>query len=224
MTEVVENNVAEQQDVSMEIDYKAFYEEHKDVLADYPGLVKKNKELMAETKQAKEEKRRQAEAAEEAKRKQLEVAQKNGEFEKLWKQEQQEKEKVLQELQNSRKERRDEKINLAAMKVAVDLAKGDANKAELLSEFVAKSIGKVADEYGQVDESLLSSVRTQFETDKRYAPLLGGNKSVGSGAQGNTRSASVTTTLDRASFDQLSPKAKAEFAAKVRSGNATLTD
>jgi hypothetical protein len=219
MTEAVETNVAEQQqDV---VDYKSKYEEAQKAIE---ALAAKKEELLKETKNAKEEKRKQAELAEQARQEQLEVAQKNGEFEKLWKQEQQEKERVLQELQNSRKERRDEKINLAAMKVAVDLAKGDADKAELLSEFVAKSIGKVADEYGQVDNDLLSSVRTQFETDKRYTPLLGGNKSVGSGAQGNTRSASVKTTLDRAAFDQLSPKAKAEFAAKVRSGSASLTD
>ncbi len=202
-----------------EIDYKAKYEEAQKAIE---SLASKKEELLKETKQAKEEKRKQIEASEQVR---LETAQKNGEFEKLWKQEQQEKEEALKELKISRQERRDEKINLAAMKVAVDLAKGDANKAGLLSEFVAKSIGKVADEYGQVDEDLLSSVRTQFESDSRYSPLLGGNQSNGSGAQGNPRSASgANKTLNRADFSKLDPKAQSEFAAKVRSGSATLID
>ncbi len=206
-------NVAEQQPET--IDYKAKYEEAQKSIE---ALASKKEELLKETKQAKEEKRKQVEL-------QLEVAQKNGEFEKLWKQEQQEKEHALKELQLSRQERRDEKINLAAMKVAVDLAKGDANKAELLSEFIAKSIGKVADEYGQVDNDLLSSVRTQFETDKRYSPLLGGNQSNGSGAQGNTRSASVASkTLNRDEFSKLSSPAQSEFMSKIRSGSAQLID
>ncbi len=209
------SDVAEQPEVVIEIDYKSKYEEAQKAIE---ALASKKDELLKETKQAKEEKRKQVEAS-------LETAQKNGEFEKLWKQEQQEKENALKELQISRQERRDEKINLAAMKVAVDLAKGDANKAGLLSEFVAKSIGKVADEYGQIDEDLLSSVRTQFESDKRYSPLLGGNMSSGSGAQGNTRSASVANkTLNRAEFAKLDPKAQFEFASKVRSGSANLTD
>lgn len=218
MSEDIKDEQIAEQEV---IDYKAKYEEAQKSIE---ALASKKEELLKETKQAKEEKRKQIEIADQERQQQLEVAQKNGEFEKLWKQEQQEKEKALQELSVSRRERRDEKINLAAMKVAVDLAKGDADKAELLSDFIAKSISKVADEYGQIDSDLLSSVRTQFETDKKYSPLLGGNKSVGSGAQGNTRGASVKTTLDRAAFEKMGSKAKSEFAAKVRSGVATLTD
>lgn len=208
MSEITTNEVAEQPEVA-EVDYKAKYEEAQ---KNIEALAAKKEELLKETKQAKEEKRKQADLAEQAKQQQLEVAQKNGEFEKLWKQEQQEKEKALQELQSSRKERRDEKINLAAMKVAVDLAKGDANKAELLSEFLARSISNVADEYGHVDGDVLSSVRTQFETDKKYAPLLGGNQSVGSGAPGNTRSAQQQTkTITRSEFDSLDHFARKKF-------------
>jgi len=218
--EIVE--VAEQQETEVDkVDYKSMYEEAQKSIE---ALSAKKDELLKETKQAKEEKRRQAELAEQAKKQQLEVAEKNGEFEKLWKQAQEEKETIQNELLNSRKERRDEKINLAAMKVAVDLAKGDPNKAELLSDFLARSIGKVANEFGQVDDEVLSSVRKQYETDSKYSPLLGGNKSVGSGAQGNTRSASVNNTLTRADFNALSLEKRTEFMGKVAKGNAQLVD
>ncbi len=203
-----ETNVAEQPETD-EIDYKAKYEEAQKNIA---GLLSKKDELMAETKAAKEEKRKQENLATQAKQEQLDIAQKNGEFEKLWKQEQQEKEKALQDLQTSRQERRNEKINLSAMKIAVDLAKGDANKAELLSDFLARSIGKVADEFGHIDADILSSVRTQFETDKKYSPLIGGNQSVGSGAPGNTRGAQQDVkTITRSEFDTMPHAARSKF-------------
>lgn len=206
-----ENQVVEQKEVEV-IDYKAKYEEAQKAIE---ALASKKEELLKETKAAKEEKRRQAEEAEQAKRKNLEIAEKNGEFEKLWKQAQEEKEQIRNELLMSKKERRDEKVNLAAMKIAVDLAKGDANKAELLSEFLARSIGKVADEYGNLDNDVLASVRTQFETDKKYAPLLGGNLSVGSGATGNTRSApNNPKTLSRSEFESLDPVSRQKFFSK----------
>jgi hypothetical protein len=153
------------------------------------ALVGKKEELLKETKVAKEEKRKQAEAAEQARKEQLAVAEKNGEFEKLWKQEQETRTKLEQQLQQDRKERRDEKISIEAIRIANDLAKGDPDKAELLSAFVAKSLGSVADDYGRIENDVLQGVRKQFETDKKYAPLLAGNLSVGGGAPGNQRSA-----------------------------------
>lgn len=192
-----------------EVDYKSKWEEAQRSIE---ALAAKKDELLNETKRNKEERRLQAELADQAKHEQLRESEKKGEFEKLWKQAQEEKDSLKQLLANTQKERRDDKISNYAMKVALDLAKGDAYKAELLSEFVARSIGKVADEYGHIDSDVLSSVRTQFETDNKYAPLLGGNQSVGSGAPGSTRSApQKNTTLTRAEFESLDQPSRTKF-------------
>jgi len=188
------------------------------------SLASKKDELLKETKAAKEEKRKQADLVQVAKQEQLAVAEKNGEFERLFKAEREERTKLEELLSSTKKEQRNEKIGLAAMKVAVDLAKGDANKAELLSEFLAKSISNVADELGRIDEDTLNSVRKQFESDKRYAPLLGGNLSNGGSAPGNARGAGVSQTINRAEFDQMPAYKKSEFITKVRDGKAQLTD
>lgn len=213
------NEVAEQPEVETpEVDYKAFYEQHKETVEKLPGLVTKNKELLAETKAAKEEKRKQAEIAEQAK---LEHAQKNGEFEKLWKQAQEEKEKIQQELNKDRQERRSDKINLAALKLAGELAKGDTNKAELLSEFVAKTVSSLADEYGNIEQDVLTSVKQQFETDSKYTPLLGSNGSIGGGAPGSNKGVQVNSKeVGRQAFAKLSP----EQQMKHINGGGTVTD
>lgn len=214
MTDVKDANVVPEEQLNtkeqvIEVDYKAKYEEAQKSI---DALAAKKDELLSETKKHQEEKRNQAAIADQAKQEQLKESEKKGEFEKLWKIAQEEKETLRQELSNSKKDRRDEKVSLAAMKIAIDLAKGNANKAELLSEFLAKSIGKVADEYGNLDSDLLSSVRTQFETDKKYTPLLGGNQSVGSGAPGNTRGAQQTAkTLSREEFDSLDQSSRTKF-------------
>lgn len=182
------------------------------------ALVNKKEELLKETKAAKEEKRRKAEEA-------LQVAEKNGEFEKLYKQAQEERSKLEQQLTQDRKDRRDEKISLEAIKIANDLAKGDAYKAELLSNFVAKSLSNIADDFGRVGEDVLTSVKQQFETDKKFAPLLGGNLSVGGSAPGNAKSSgSATQNMTRADFDKMPVWKQAEFISKVRKGSATLSD
>jgi Uncharacterized conserved protein len=174
------------------------------------AISAKKEELLKETKQAKEEKRRQAEEAEKARQEKLVVAEKNGEYEKLWKQAQEDKQNLEKQLQQDRKERREEKINLDAIKIANDLAKGDAYKAELLSTFIASSISKIADEYGRADADVLASVRQQFETDKKYAPLLGGNQSAGGGAPGNQRSAPKTNEITRADFEKMNDVQRAQ--------------
>lgn len=212
-------NVAEQHEEEI-IDYKAKYEEAQKSIE---ALAAKKDQLYNETKKAKEERARQAEVAEHAKQQQLEAALKNGEFEKLAKHEQQEKEKYLKELTDVKRERRDDKINIAAHKVAVELAKGDANKAELLSDFLARSIGKVADEFGNVDSDVLASVRSQFESEERYKPLLGNSKAVGGSAPGQARSAGDgTKQLSYSDYDRLSPSQKLDFSKLERAGKAKI--
>jgi hypothetical protein len=58
----------------------------------------------------------------------------------------------------------------------------------------------------------LLSVRKQFETDKKYSLLLAANKSVGSGAPGNTRSAQLKNKeISRQEFDNMSDFDRKKF-------------
>lgn len=208
MIDVVEQQ--EEQEVQ-EIDYKAFYEANKETVEKLPGLLNKQQELLAETKKAKEEKRKIAELS---KQEQEALSQKNGEYEKLFRQRDEEYKKLEQQIHTEKQERRQEKINLVATKVAMDLA-GDANKAELLSVFVAQNILAIADDVGNVDNDVLVSIKKQFETDAKYSALLAGNRSVGGGAPGNTRGAGADNKqIDRADFDKLGHFERAQFLQK----------
>lgn len=213
MTEIVNEVVEQEQPEVNEVDN--LRQQLADAQKAIEALANKKDELLKETKAAKEERRRQAELADQAKQEQLATAQKNGEFEKLWKQEQEEKAALKEQLNTDRKERRNEKVGLSAMRLAVDMAKGDASKAELLSTFLANSISNLADDFGNVDEDTLISVRKQFEADKKYSPLLGGNLSNGGSATGNTRSANQTTqTATRDDFNAMSHEARRQFFSK----------
>lgn len=162
------------------------------------ALASKKDELLKETKAAKEEKRKQAELAEQAKKEQLSIAEKNGEFEKLYKQAQEEKQNLAKQLELDRQERRKDKIDIEANKIAIELAK-NSKDAVLLKKFIAESIGNIADERGQVDVDVLKSVRQQFETDDLYSSLRKGNQSVGGSAPGNMSSALSTNDLSKLS-------------------------
>lgn len=201
-----ENENTTKQGQEQELDYKALYEEAKKSI---DALAAKKEELLRETKAAKEEKRKAAEMAEKTKQEQL---LKNQEYEKLWKQEQEEKERIKQELLKDRQERRNEKIGVAALRVATDLTKGDIARAELLEPFIQRTLSNVADDFGNVENDVLLSVKKQFETDVKYAPLIAVNKSVGGGATGNPRSAGdKQKTLERADFEKLTQHERAKF-------------
>lgn len=217
-----QDQVKEQQNDPQEIDYKAWYEENLPKVQSFESIVSKKEELLKETKAAKEKERKAAEQAEQARKEQQMIAEKNGEYEKLYKQKDEEVNKLKQELLNDRQERRNEKINVAAIKLASDLAKGESYKAELLSEFIAKKIGSIADEYGRVDNDTLEDIKKQFETDEKYAPLLGGNKSTGGGAPGNTRGAQQKTQLTQAEFKVLAPAKQMEVLNKIKSGELEI--
>lgn len=198
-TELNENNEQQeqQQEEQNELDYKAWYEQHKDTIEKLPGLLKKNDELMTEAKKAKEEKRRAAD----------DLAKQNGEYEKLAKQ-------YEMELEQERRDRRVERINLTAEKLAAELSKGDPDKAELLKVFTEQAVDRVADERGHVDMTMLTGIKKQFETEKRYQPLLGGNGSVGGSAPGNTRSAGDTNTISRSDFEAMNDVQRRNFFSK----------
>lgn len=201
-----ENQVTESQEVNEVEVLRAQLQEAQKAIE---SLANKKDELLAETKKAKEEKRKAAEQIELEKR---QLAEKNGEYETLWKQTQAQLAEKEKELTQERQDRRNEKINTQAIKLAAELAKGDAYKAELLSTFVAQSLANVADDRGQIAADLLNSVKQKFETEERYKPLLGGNLSVGGSAQGNTsgKSASVKE-ISRADFDKLDHASRRKF-------------
>lgn len=197
-------------------DYKAMYEK---AMLDLEKVVAKKDQLYKETKAAKAAKE---EAAAEATRIAEETAKKNGEFEKLWKSVSSEKEELLKQLKAIKQGTRQEKLNLAAMKVATELA--DGTNAELLSEFVKKNLENIADDDGSLGEDVLKAVSLEFKNNEKFKSLLRGSKASGGGAPGNMKTVVEKSTLTRAEFDNLPALKKSEFVAKIRSGSAELTD
>ncbi len=197
-------------------DYKALYEK---ALQDLEKVAAKKEQLYKETKAAKAARE---EAAAEAQRIAEETAKKNGEFEKLWKSASQEKEELLQQLKAIRNGNRQEKLSLASMKIATELADGD--NAELLSEFVKRNLENIADDDGSLSEDILKAVASEFKNNAKFKSLLRGSKASGGGAPGNMKGSSEKATLTRAEFDRMSPAKKTEFISKVRNGSAELTD
>lgn len=216
MTEqVLETQVVEEQ----EVDYKSFYEQHRETIEKIPGLVAKNEQLLGEAKKAKAD--REA-IASQSKQEQEALALKNGQYETLWKTRDDEYKQLEKKYVEREHQLRNDKINLVSSKIAIDLA-GDADKAELLSVFVAQTISQMADENGHVDGDVMDGIKKQFETQAKYSALLKSNMSQGGSAPGNNRSASVETkSLSMDEYNKLSPMHQLEFSKDVRAGKAQL--
>jgi hypothetical protein len=198
------------------IDYKSLYEESQ---KDIAKIAAKKEELYKETKRAKQER----EAAISAHQKEVEdKALKDGEFEKLWQTTKKEKDDLEKKLKDITLSSRNEKIQIFAMKIATELADGD--NAELLSEFIQKNLGKLADEAGGLSSDVLEAVKSEFKNNGKFKALLRVSKAVGGGATGNTRGAQEQQTLTRAEFAKLNPLKQSEFASKIRAGTAILAD
>ncbi len=197
-------------------DYKALYEK---TLQDLDTVVAKKDQLYKETKAAKAARE---EAAAEAQRVMEETAKKNGEFEKLWKSASQEKEELMQQLKAIKNGNRQEKLNLASMRIATELADGD--NAELLSEFIKKNLENIAQDDGSLSDDIIQAVASEFKNNAKFKSLLRGSKASGGGAPGNMKGASEKLSLTRAEFDKMNPVKQSEFIAKVRSGSAELKD
>lgn len=188
------------------VDYKAMYEKAQEDLA---KVVAKKEELLTETKKAKQDKADQIAAAQRA---DSEKAQKDGEFEKLWRNEELQRKALEQELNNEKHSNRQEKIQGHAMKLAVELADGDALSAKLLAKFVHESISKMADERGSLDDNVLQAVKKEFQNNTDFAPLLSGSKAKGGGALGSGNSvAKNTKEVSRADFDNMDQVARGKF-------------
>ncbi len=89
------------------------------------------------------------------------------------------------------------------MKLAIDLADGDALSAKLLATFIGQSISKMADEKGTLDDSVLSAVRKEFQNNADYAPLLAGSKASGGGALGNTKTTAQAVDTKLSPVDRM---------------------
>lgn len=209
--EVMSNEVVE----TKEIDYKALYEKAQQ---DIEKIAAKKDELYKETKKAKQERELAAQAAQKAAE---EKALKDGEFEKLWQTAKKEKEELMQALSTIKQANRNEKIQISAMKIATELA--DGNNAELLSEFVARNIDKMADETGALSADVLEAIRNDFKGNQKFQALLRSSKAVGGGAIGNAKT--VANDVKELSFSELSkmsPEKRLEFSRLVQSGKAKL--
>lgn len=206
-----------EQEVTQDVqDYKALYEK---ALQDLDKVVAKKEQLYKETKAAKAARE---EAAAEALRISEETAKKNGEFEKLWKTASQEKEQLLQQLQEIKTGNRNEKLKVASMRIATELADGD--NADLLSEFVKRNLENMADEDGSLSDDVIKAVTSDFKNNVKFKSLLRASKASGGGAPGNMKSGGEKTSLTRAEFDKLNPVKQREFVDLIRKGSAILTD
>lgn len=194
-----EENV-QQEEVEVEIDYKAELEKLQN---DFNSVLAKNKELLGETKKAKEAKR-----ALEAEEK--EKAAKNGEYEKLLQLEQEEKAQLLHKYETLHKSVLDERLNSQAHKIAAEL-KAIPESASIVADYVARELKALADDAGIVPEAAINTLKNQFTNDDKYKPLLMGNQSSGGGATGATSSAKQTKEITRADFDSMSQAKRMAF-------------
>jgi len=211
MSEVMnEQPVVEQQSETPEIDYKAFYEANKESIEKLPGLVKKNQELLSETKQAKAER---MQAAAEAQRIADEKALKDGEYEKLWKTAKEEKDSLAKQIADLKNNNKKERIQISALKISNELAEG-AN-VELLSDFVMRKLEALAEDDGSLSDDVILDVKNQFATNNKYQSLLKQSKASGGSAPGNARGAPAETkTISRSDFENLSQYDRGQFFAK----------
>ncbi len=182
---------------AVETDYKSLYEKAQ---KDIEVLAAKKEQLYQETKVAKKEREETVAAAQRAEK---EKSQKDGEFEKLWQSSEQRANELESVLNNERNSYKQEKIQGHAMKLAIDLADGDALSAKLLATFIGQSISKMADEKGTLDDSVLSAVRKEFQNNADYAPLLAGSKASGGGALGNTKTTAVAVDSKLSPVDRM---------------------
>ena len=187
-----EENIQQEEVQEVEVDYKAELEKLQN---DFNSVLAKNKELLGETKKAKEAKR-----ALEAEEK--EKAVQNGEYEKLLKLEQEEKANLLNKYETLHKSVLDERLNSQAHKIAAEL-KAIPESASIVADYVARELKALADESGVVPEAAINSLKNQFSNDDKYKPLLIGNQSSGGGATGARDSVAKTNEITRAEFDAM---------------------
>lgn len=216
---MTDETVSAIQEDNQPVDNKPSYE---DLESRLNAVLAKHDQLLDEAKKTKNKAREESEKARQQQEDAKQSAAKNGEYEKLWKTEQEEKSGLLDELNKIKNGYRKEKIEIQAMRLANDLADGD--NAELLSEFIVRQIDSMSDEMGALGADVLDSIKLEFKNNAKYKALLRSSKASGGGAVGNMKGAQQILNLTRDEFARLNPVQQSEFASKIRSGQATLTD
>jgi len=175
---------------------------------DTTGLKNKLNELMTEAKDAK----RKARDLEESKSKQEEdSAKEKGEFKTLWEQAQQRLSEKDEELKEFSEKIQQKDVNIAARGVGSMLAKSDAKRAEVLSDYAAKYARHNGEEVefivngAQVDTNALMAHLT-----KEYPFLVDGSNATGGGAQSSS-GGGASSNINRIEFDNMSPDKKMSF-------------
>ncbi len=193
-------------------DYKSMYEETQKRL---DALAAHQDKLLGETKKAKQ-------AKEEAAKAELERSKKAGEYEKLWSSAEERAKEVEQRYLDLVKDIKNEKVESNAMKIAVDLADGDAVNAKLLSKFIKDALHTMSDDKGSIDDGVMEAVKKQFRENRDYSPLLGGSKAAGGGANGsNKMSGGQNKMMSRSSFDNMTPAERMSF---IKAGGTLTND
>jgi len=175
---------------------------------DTSGLKNKLNELMTEAKEAK----RKARELEESKTQQEEEsAKEKGEFKTLWEQAQQRLSEKDEELKQFSEKIQQKDVNIAARGVGSMLAKSDAKRAEVLSDYAAKYARHNGEEVefivngAQVDTNALMAHLT-----KEYPFLVDGSNATGGGAQSSS-GGGASKNVNRTEFDNMSPDKKMAF-------------
>jgi DNA repair exonuclease SbcCD ATPase subunit len=175
---------------------------------DTSGLKNKLNELMTEAKEAK----RKARELEESKTQQEEEsAKEKGEFKTLWEQAQQRLSEKDEELKQFSEKIQQKDVNIAARSVGSMLAKSDAKRAEVLSDYAAKYARHNGEEVefivngAQVDTNALMAHLT-----KEYPFLVDGSNATGGGAQSSS-GGGASKNVNRTEFDNMSPDKKMAF-------------
>jgi chromosome segregation ATPase len=187
----------------------------QDLQSQFTAVKGKADELLDEAKKAKSKAREATSAKEQAK---VDKAKRDGDFEQLLKSSETERTTLKSELEDLRGRVSKEKVKSVSMQIASEMA--DGTNAELLSEFIAQRIKhvdgdtKVLDKSGALTVSSLDELKNEFLSSDRYKSLLRGTKSSGGGAQGsNHKDGSASKVMDRAKFDTLSTRDRADHMA-----------
>lgn len=190
---------------SLQETLKAKEDALNDLTKQFEAIKNKNEELLSETKRAKQKAREEQEEKEKAK---LEKAKREGDFESLLKASEASRAELQKQLHDIQNNIKTEKIKTMSMKIATELADGDA--AELLSEFVKAKLFNVETESGEFEETTISAIKNTFENDPKFKIFLRGTKARGGDSIGSKPGATRENnkTMSRAEFDALTPDKK----------------
>lgn len=182
------------------------------------GLESKVKELLGETKSAKEKARELEQAKEQA---ELDRQKEKGEFKSLYENETKAKLELQEKHEGLLKSIQQKDISLATNSIAAELTK-DTSRAKLL----AKEVSQYA---RHTDDGVVFEMGgVQVERDKivshiseSYPFLIDGSGANGGHARGGSQNGSAEKTVTRSNFDNMDQSQRSEF---VKSGGKVVDE